>query len=90
MSAERMERRRLTLREALASDQLDAFVQQEEAFGVELANGSDFERALALLITQLLTKTPRWFSGGSVFGALFEGVFYDSTSCAMALSASLI
>lgn len=27
----------ITLREALASDQLDAFVQQEEAFGVELA-----------------------------------------------------
>jgi hypothetical protein len=53
---EEMERRRLTLREALASDQLDAFVQQEEAFGVELANGSDFERALALLITQRLTR----------------------------------
>jgi hypothetical protein len=87
---EEMERRRLTLREALASDQLDAFVQQEEAFGVELAKGSDFERALALLITRRLTKTPRWFSGGSVFGALFDGVFYDSTSCAMALSASLI
>ena len=93
---EEMERRRLTLREALASDQLDAFVQQEEAFGVELANGSDFERALALLITQRLTRTgqskpnPQWFSGGSVFGALFDGVFYDSTPCAMALSASLI
>jgi hypothetical protein len=85
-----MEPRRLTLREALASDELDAFVQQEEAFGVELAKGSDLERALALLITQRLTKTPRWFSGGSVFGALFDGVFCDSTSCAMALSASLI
>ena len=53
---EEMERRRLTLREALASDQLDAFVRQEEAFGVELAKGSDFERALALLITQRLTR----------------------------------
>jgi hypothetical protein len=44
--------RRLTLREALASDRLEDFVQQEEARGVELANGSDLERALALLITQ--------------------------------------
>jgi len=44
--------RRLTLREALASDQLEDFVRQEEARGVELANGSDLERALALLITQ--------------------------------------
>jgi hypothetical protein len=44
--------RRLTLREALASDRLEDFVQQEEALGVELANGSDLERALALLITQ--------------------------------------
>ena len=42
----------LTLREALASDRLDAFVRQEEARGVELTNGSDLERALALLITQ--------------------------------------
>jgi len=44
--------KRLTLREALASDQLEDFVRQEEARGVELANGSDLERALALLITQ--------------------------------------
>ena len=44
--------RRLTLREALASDQLEDFVRQEEARGVELARGSDLERALALLITQ--------------------------------------
>jgi uncharacterized protein YehS (DUF1456 family) len=43
---------RLTLREALASDRLEAFVRQEEDHGVELANGSDLERALALLITQ--------------------------------------
>jgi len=42
----------LTLREALASDRLEAFVRQEETRGVELANGSDLERALALLITQ--------------------------------------
>jgi hypothetical protein len=43
---------RLTLREALASNLLEAFVRQEEGHGVELANGSDLERALALLITQ--------------------------------------
>jgi len=44
--------RRLTLREALASDRLEDFVRQEATRGVELANGSDLERALALLITQ--------------------------------------
>ena len=44
--------KRLTLREALASDRLEDFVRQEEARGVELAVGSDLERALALLITQ--------------------------------------
>jgi uncharacterized protein YehS (DUF1456 family) len=43
---------RLTLREALASDRLDAFVRQETSRGVELAKGSDLERALALLVTQ--------------------------------------
>ena len=43
---------RLTLREALASDRLEDFVRQEEARGGELVNGSDLERALALLITQ--------------------------------------
>jgi hypothetical protein len=48
----------LTLREALASDQLEAFVRQEEALGVELANGSDFERALALLMAQRRSKLP--------------------------------
>ena len=42
----------LTLREALASDRLEDFVRQEEARGAEPAKGSDFERALALLITQ--------------------------------------
>jgi hypothetical protein len=44
--------RPLTLREALASDRLADFVQQAEAHGVELARGSELERALALLITQ--------------------------------------
>jgi len=47
-----MGHRHLTLREALASDQLEDFVRQAEARGVELASGSDLERALALLITQ--------------------------------------
>jgi hypothetical protein len=42
----------LTLRDALASNRLAEFVRQAEARGVELASGSDFERALALLITQ--------------------------------------
>jgi hypothetical protein len=42
----------LTFREALAEDRLDDFVRQEEDRGVELANGSDLERALVLLITQ--------------------------------------
>jgi hypothetical protein len=42
----------LTLREALAAGRLDDFVRQEEARGVELVNGSELERALALLITQ--------------------------------------
>jgi hypothetical protein len=48
--------RRLTLREALASDRLEDFVRQEENRGVELVNGSDLERALALLITQRRSK----------------------------------
>ena len=42
----------LTLREALAEDRLDDFVRQEEGRGVELANGCELERALALLITK--------------------------------------
>jgi hypothetical protein len=42
----------LTLREALASDRLEAFVREQQDNGAELATGSDFERGLALLITQ--------------------------------------
>ena len=45
-------RQDLTLREALASDRLDDFVRQEVAMGAELVNGSEIERALALLITK--------------------------------------
>ena len=43
---------RLTLRAALAADQLEQFVKQEEALGVELGCGSEFERALALFLVQ--------------------------------------
>ena len=42
----------LTLREALAAHRLDDFVRQEVAMGAELVNGSELERALALLITR--------------------------------------
>ena len=42
----------LTLNQALAIGRLEEFVRQEEAFGAELVKGYDFERALALLITQ--------------------------------------
>jgi hypothetical protein len=51
--------RYLTLREALASDRLADFVRQAEAGGVELARGSDFERALALLITKRRSEPAR-------------------------------
>ena len=40
------------MREALAEHRLADFVRQEEGRGVELANGSELERALALLITK--------------------------------------
>jgi hypothetical protein len=39
----------LTLRKALASDQLDTFVREQQDDGAELATGK-LERALALLI----------------------------------------
>lgn len=42
----------LTLRAALAANRLEDFVRQEEARGVELGSGSDFERALALFLVQ--------------------------------------
>ena len=44
--------RHLTLREALASDRLDAFVREQQDDGAELVTGSELERGLALLITQ--------------------------------------
>jgi hypothetical protein len=42
----------LTLREALASRQLDAFVREQQDHGAELVTGSELERGLALLVTQ--------------------------------------
>jgi len=42
----------LTLREALASHRLDAFVRDQQDDGAELVTGSELERGLALLITQ--------------------------------------
>jgi hypothetical protein len=42
----------LTLREALASNRLDAFVREQQDDGAELVTGSELERWLALLITQ--------------------------------------
>ena len=47
----------LTLREALAFCRLEQFIRQEEARGAELFNGSDLERALALLTTQRRLNT---------------------------------
>ena len=47
----------LTLRAALAEDRLDDFVRQEEDRGAELARGSEFERALALLTAQRMSDT---------------------------------
>ena len=42
----------LSLRAALAADRLEDFVRQEQARGVELGRGSEFERALALFLVQ--------------------------------------
>jgi len=78
--------RYLSVREALASDRLEDFVRQEEARGVELTNGSDLERALALLVTQRLKRKWR-YSGWSIFATLFELALPDCTSCGIAFSA---
>jgi hypothetical protein len=42
----------LTLCAALAANRLEDFVRQEQAHGVELGSGSEFERALALFLVQ--------------------------------------
>jgi hypothetical protein len=49
----------LTLREALAEDRLDDFVRQEEDRGVELAKGSDLERALLVTQRRLEARSAR-------------------------------
>ena len=54
-----MRSRPLQLNQALALNKLEEFVRQEEARGAELAQGSDFERALALLTTQRRTRSAR-------------------------------
>jgi hypothetical protein len=53
---ELMNDRDLTLSEALVSDRLEDFIRQEEARGMEMCKGSEFERALALLTTQRRSK----------------------------------
>ena len=63
----------LTLREALASHRLDALVRQEETRGVELVNGSELERALALLIT--IQRRPEARSFRHLGAARDESVF---------------
>ena len=47
-----MEEEQLSLRQAVATNRLEDFVKQEEARGVALRRGSEFERGLALLILQ--------------------------------------
>ena len=47
-----MEEEQLSLRQAVATNRLEDFVKQEEARGVALRRGSEFERGLALLIVQ--------------------------------------
>ena len=54
-----MDHLHLTLRAALAEDRLEEFVRQEEARGVELSIGSDFERGLALMLVQRAQEHPR-------------------------------
>jgi hypothetical protein len=52
----------LNLNQALALDKLEEFVRQEQDRGAELVMGSDFERALALLITQRRIRRPWKFA----------------------------
>jgi hypothetical protein len=44
-----MKRECLTIKEAVTFDRLEEFILQEQARGIELTSGSDFERALALM-----------------------------------------
>jgi hypothetical protein len=53
----------LSLRAALVENRLEDFVRQAEASGVELKEGSEFERGLALLLVQY-SKDPARTSAG--------------------------
>jgi hypothetical protein len=59
-----MDERKLTLREAVVSDRLEDFIRQEVTHGVELSKGSEFERALALLVTQHYSRNENPCCGG--------------------------
>jgi hypothetical protein len=50
----------LTLREALASQQLDNFVREQQDDEAELVSGSELERGLALLFTQRRVAGAAW------------------------------
>ena len=65
----------LTLREALASDRLDAWVREQQDDGAELATGSELERGLALLITRrrLLAAEGRFGYQATMRGPLAMG-----------------
>ena len=74
----------LTLRDALAEDRLAAFVRQEENRGVELTSGSEFERALALLITKhriAASRASSWLLGSSI--ALNQALEELTVGCAI-------
>ena len=58
---------RLTLRAALAANRLEDFVRQEQARGVELDSGSEFERALALFLVQRSLREPTTRSRFGIF-----------------------
>jgi len=59
-----MDEGKLTLREAVVSDRLEDFIRQEVTHGVELSKGSEFERALALLVTQRYSRNENPCCGG--------------------------
>ena len=60
--------RPLNLNQALAFDRLEEFVRQEEESGAELVKGSDFERALALLITRRWSEAQYRYRRGMAKG----------------------
>ena len=76
-----MDNLNLTLRQALALDSLEDFIRQEETRGVELMRGSDFERALALLITQRQKRSARSGQIGSSDGRSVNHRSGTSAAC---------